>query len=205
VGKEESIELLRAACGELPEGPIGVIYNAACTKEDIEDGLRIRPDILGEINRAGISGLANTLQAFEGALLERGGLLTGISSFSALVPPATRGKLAYPATKAYMDMIMRTLGFLWKDRVRVLTIHLGLMKEEAPGSLPGRMLISTYQEAAERIIRAITSGRIPSELNYPWIYNVAYSGFLKHLPDFLYFPIMRGVSEVGPESKDRVQ
>ena len=107
VAADGSAGRLEAAVAALPPGPLLVIHNAAAVKSDLPPGGGIDWATLEEVNRVGVTGLATTLRATEPHLLARGGILVGISSYAAVAPPVRDPRLAYPASKAYLDMALR--------------------------------------------------------------------------------------------------
>ena len=121
---------LNAISSRLPQKPVCIIFNSALVKADINNLRHIDYDVFDSINRVQIDGFGQILRAFEKHLLTHGGMLVGISSFSALFPPVMEPRIAYPASKAYLDMSLRCLRFAWNEKVKVVTVHLGHMREE---------------------------------------------------------------------------
>jgi NAD(P)-dependent dehydrogenase (short-subunit alcohol dehydrogenase family) len=188
---------METAVAALPPGPLLVIYNAAAVKSDLPPRGGIDWVTLEEINRVGVTGLANTLRATEPHLLSRGGILAGISSYAALAPPVRDPRLAYPASKAYLDMALRALRQHWRGRVRVVTVHLGNMGSSRPRGW-GRLIEPSYAMAADRIVSALRAPRGPDVIGYPWLFALLYGGLLPLVPDRLYFAILGRLLGGGP-------
>jgi NAD(P)-dependent dehydrogenase (short-subunit alcohol dehydrogenase family) len=180
---------LEAAVAALPPGPLLVIHNAAAVKSDLTPGGGIDWATLEEINRVGVTGLATTLRATEPHLLARGGILVGISSYAAVAPPVRDPRLAYPASKAYLDMALRTLRQRWRGRVRVVTVHLGNLGSAPPRGWR-RLIEPSYAMAATRIVRALGTPRGPERIGYPWPFALVYGLLVPLVPDRLYFAIL---------------
>jgi|GEM_PF-1209619 len=185
----DCIKIISEVCSQLPKEPIGVIFNAAKVMSDITETFSIDFSTFKEINRIGIDGLGNTLNAFETHFLNYGGIFVGISSFSALVPPILEQRVAYPASKAYMDMALRCLRVVWNKRVRLVTVHLGHISKLEVHPLP-RWLIPTYSEAAKKIVDSITGGKISKEVNYPFAYALVYRYLVPLFPDSIYYLLL---------------
>lgn len=188
ISAQETVGALSAVLRDLPAGPLLVIYNAAAVKSDLSPDGTIDFAVLEEINAVGVSGFAHLLRAVEPHLRTHGGVLVGISSFSALAPPVRDPRLGYPASKAYLDMALRSLRRLWKGAVRVVTVHLGSMSE-ARGGVLARLACPSYDMAAERIVRALNRDLVPEQINYPLPYSIAYRCLFPLVPDSLYFAI----------------
>lgn len=156
--------------------PFCIVFNAAVTESDVETNGIINFDILYRTNYTGIDGFAHTLEVFGVHLVLHGGFLVGISSLSALVPPIDGGKIAYPASKAYLDMALRSLRLLWGKRVHVMNIHLGHINEE------GSWFIPRYNVIAQKIVKATLRSHPPKSICEPPIYCIAY-GIMKMIPD----------------------
>jgi NAD(P)-dependent dehydrogenase (short-subunit alcohol dehydrogenase family) len=180
---------IEAAVTALPPGPLLVIYNAAAVKSDLPPVGGIDWATLEEVNRVGVTGLTNTLRATEPHLLQRGGIFAGISSYAALAPPVRDPRLAYPASKAYLDMALRALRHRWRGRVRVVTVHLGNMGSTHPHGWR-RLIEPSYTMAADRIVSALGSARGPDVIGYPWPFALLYGGLLPLVPDRMYFAIL---------------
>lgn len=172
ITSQNCVEVLSALNSKFSEKAVCVIFNAASIKADVNNNKNINYDIFNEINSVGITGFKNVLESFESYLLNYGGLFVGISSYSAFIPPVFTPKVAYPATKAYLDMALRSLRMIWKDKVAVVTVHLGHMRESA-----------TYSKAAKKIVSSITAPKVAEEINIPFLYNIVYRYFLRYIPD----------------------
>lgn len=127
ITSDECKDILTLLCKEFAAEPICVIFNAARVETDINKDGSFNYGIFSGVNRVGIDGLGNIIGAFEDHFLKHGGILIGISSFSAFMPPVFEPRIAYPASKAYMDMALRCLRVIW-DKVSIVTVHLGHMK-----------------------------------------------------------------------------
>lgn len=182
------VQKLKSVLATFPPGPLLVIHNAAAVKSDVRPDGTIDFDAAKEINAVGVAGLANVLRAVEACLLAQGGLFVGISSFAALAPPVREPRVAYAASKAYLDSALRSLRHVWRDRVQVVTVHLGHLGEADTG-IPSRWIRPSYAMAADRIVRALTRERVPREINYPHLYTLVYKYLLPVVPDSLYFSL----------------
>ena len=185
------IESLKLICSEIPREPICIIFNAAIVKADFEEDSSINFGTFDEINRVGIDGLGNVLNAFEEQLLDYGGILVGISSFSALAPPVFEPRVAYPASKAYLDMTLRSLRPAWKKKVKIVTVHLGHIGGSGSTFFSSLMVPPTYSRAARKIVRKVMSRRTPTEINYPLLYCIVYRYLFKFIPDVIYLLLFR--------------
>lgn len=190
IGSSEAHESLKLICSQLNNVPVCIIFNAACMDKDVNADCSINYNIFRATNRVGIDGLGNVLNAFEDHLITYGGILVGISSFSALSPSVVEPKVAYSASKAYLDMTLRCFRFLWKEKVSVVTVHLGHVG--SPKITPfTKWMVPTYSNTARKIVRSISGERIPSEINYPFLYCIAYKYFFTLMPDIIYFRVVR--------------
>lgn len=177
---------LADAIAGLPAGPLLVIHNAAAVKSDVRPDGRVDFDAFDEVNAVGVTGLGHVLRAVEPSLLARGGIFAAISSYSALAPAVADPRIAYPATKAYLDMTCRALRHAWRGRARVVTVHLGRIGGAGDG-LASRLFHPSYRAAAHRILSALTARRVPASVEYPLPYALVYRWILPHVPDALYF------------------
>ena len=165
-----------------PAASLLVVYNAAVVQSDLRSDGTIDFAVFDEVNAVGITGLGHVLRAVQGPLLTRGGLFVGISSFAALSPPVVEPRLAYAASKAYLDVALRVLRRAWRDRVHVVTVHLGHIGGDGQGALR-RWIRPSYGMAAEWMLRRLTARRIPHEIEYTLPYTLAYRYVLPVLGD----------------------
>ncbi|MBI5235377.1 MAG: SDR family oxidoreductase [Deltaproteobacteria bacterium] len=183
ISSQDGLTAVKEISKDLPLEPVCVIFNAASVETDVH-GRLIDHDALTRVNSTAIVGLGNTTAAFQSHLTTRGGYFVGISSFSAFAPPFNEPRAAYPASKAYLDMFLRSLRIIWRDKVTVVTVHLGHLGR-GDFFLSG-MLVSDYDKTANKIITGITGKKTPREINYPFIYCLVYRYILSCIPDFLY-------------------
>lgn len=182
ITSDNSVEVLKEVCSSLPPVPVCVYYNAAFIVQDIERGLHINVKLAEESNKVQIDGLGHTLKAFEGHLLGYGGVLVGLSSVWSLTPPFSLPWISYPATKAYLDMTMRCLRIFWKNRVYVMTVHLGHLDNLGSSRLP-RWLSPTYDMTAEKIVRTVSGKKMPRDMYYPPVYRIFYNYLFRIIPE----------------------
>lgn len=197
-----SIKPLSEICLELSDQPVCVIFNAVSMVPDVNSDLSINFDSLREINNIGIIGLSNVLNAFETYLVAKGGIFVGISSFSAFAPTIYIPRIAYPASKAYLNMALRSLRFIWKDKVAVTTVNLGHMKE--PDDKTFGKSVPCYSDVAQVIVNNLTNKRIKVEINYPLIYSIVYKKIINFIPDSLYFSIFKVFLKLSKVKSKRV-
>lgn len=177
IGDKECKDELRGIIGTFHNSPLCVIFNAAVTESDVGIDGNINYDLFYKTNRTGINGLAHTLEAFEKLLTLHRGILVGISSISAWIPPTGGRKIAYPASKAYMDMALRSLRLLWDKRVHVMTVHLGhISKASDSWWIPG------YDAVAGKIIKATLRRHPPDYICMSSIYCIIYR-IMRMFPD----------------------
>ena len=113
-------------------------------------------------------------------------------SFSVFMPPVFKSRIAYPASKAYLDMALRCLRVIRVDKVSIVTVHLGNM--ENPNGKVNIHFFSaatTYQRTAKKIYDLIFLKRIPEEINYPVFFSRMYKIFLRFISNSLYLKLMR--------------
>ena len=194
-GGDATLRLQKELVDHLPQKPLVVIFNAALVKSDVGDSGCVDSAIGREIDRVGVDGLRSTLGAFEGHLLRWGGVLVGISSFSALLPPIMDQRVAYPATKAYLDMTLRCLRMMWRGRVKVVTVHLGHFSPDGKWLLFWQAVPSCAM-VARKIVAGITSARVSDEINYPFHYTLAYKYLLRALPERCYGAVLALLSRI---------
>lgn len=192
IASPECRDKLSAICANLPHEPICIVYNSAFVQSDICKDGSIDYGIFEEVNRVQIDGLGNTLRAFEKHLSVHGGIFVGISSFSAFAPPFFEPRIAYPASKAYLDMALRCLGNVWGDKVKVVTIHLGHMSD-GEKTFFGRWTVPTYSMTARKITNAIMGTTVPKEINYPFLHCIVYKYFLMFIPDTVYLFLFKAI------------
>jgi len=185
IASSECSEILKGLCAYFSDVPICVIFNAACIKQDVTPDHFVDIKASKENNCVGINGLGYILKAFEGHFFKNGGLLVGISSVWGMTPPLSLPWMAYPATKAYLDMTMRCLRIFWKKKVDVVTIHLGHLDNSGASRLP-RWLSPTYPMTAKKIIRAISGKQAPRDMYCPSIYRIFYNYLFRIVPDSLF-------------------
>lgn len=188
IAEPESVAALKEAAKGFGNDAICVIFNSAVVQADVR-GITVEGAVSARINRVGVDGLTNCIEAFQDHLLKWGGVFVGISSFSALTPPVYEPRVAYPASKSYLDMTLRCLRVFWHGRCAVVTVHLGHLvdKTNSGTSFPA----ADYRTAAGKIITKISGDKIPDEINYPFLYCLAYRYFLSFVPDSVYFGISR--------------
>lgn len=145
-------------------GPCCVIYNAACVEKDFIDGV-VSGAAMERIAGVGIDGLNNSIAVFQDKLLTYGGMFVGITSHWGNFTPVCLPYIAYPATKAYLDSVLRSLSSLWPPHAAVVSVVIGNVKYTDSG-LPV-WLVPTYEMAAKRIVSRLVAGRTPSRLVYP--------------------------------------
>jgi len=176
--------LLRSVLTQSPAAPLLVIYNAAAVRSDLEPDGTINFAVFDQVNAVGVRGLGHVLHAVQDALLTRGGVFVGVSSFAALLPPVLEPRVAYSASKAYLDTALRAVRLAWRGRVRVVTVHLGRIGGSDRERF-SRWLRPSYARVAEHVLRRLGTGRIPDEIDYPLPYTVAYHYVLPLLPDHI--------------------
>lgn len=181
----DSAVLIRKNIEALPQGPLLVIFNAACIAEDVREDGTLDPDIFDQINRTGIGGFGQSLVAVQERLLHEGGTLLAISSINALSPSISDKMVAYPASKAYLTMMLRSLALLWRGKVRVSVVHLGHIGG-AEDSCFSRQLNPSYSRTAEWIVSQAISRHHAVEITYPWPYRFVYCYLLRIIPDHIY-------------------
>lgn len=189
---------LRSVLPQSSDAPLLVIYNAATVRSDLEPDGTIDFAVFNQVNAVGVTGLGHVLQAVQGPLLARGGVFVGVSSFAALSPPVVEPRVAYPASKAYLDAALRALRLAWRGRVRVVTVHLGRIGGSGHGFL-SRWIRPSYAMAAEHVLRRLSAGRVPDEIDYTLAYTVAYHYVLPLLPDRFVAPLVTRLA--GPQSR----
>jgi NAD(P)-dependent dehydrogenase (short-subunit alcohol dehydrogenase family) len=177
--------ILKNISSNLPlEQPVCVIFNAALVASEINQYKQINYEQFEKINKVGIDGFGNVLKACEQILLDTKGVFVGISSFSAFVPPVFDPRIAYPASKAYLNMALRCLRTTW-DKVDIITINLGHIGGEKNDFL-SQWISPSYTKTACKIINIIRAKKIPQTVNYPFIYKIVYGFILGFVSDTFY-------------------
>jgi NAD(P)-dependent dehydrogenase (short-subunit alcohol dehydrogenase family) len=185
ISSMESRDVLKSVAQELPPEPVCLIFNAAHIEKDINVDKTINFDAFERVNRVNIIGFGNVLSAFEDHMMRHGGVLVGISSFWGSVPPLYLPWMAYPATKAYLNMALRCLRVAWRDKVKVVLITIGNIKDSEDSALPG-WIIPTYSAAAKKVVRSILRKNIPKEIHYPLWHSIVYRYLLRFMPETVY-------------------
>ncbi|MDP2923140.1 MAG: SDR family NAD(P)-dependent oxidoreductase [Candidatus Omnitrophota bacterium] len=180
---------LKSLCSEFSSEPICVIFNAARVATDVNKNGALNYDVFADINRVGIDGFGNILAAFEEHFLKYGGILVGISSFSSFMPPLLEQRVAYPSSKAYLDMAFRCLRVAWDKKVKIVIIHLGHISYSKDKTFP-KWISPTYNLVAKKIVRLIASGKAPQEINYPVLYCLIYKYIFRFIPDRVYLNLL---------------
>jgi len=199
VTQSECTEALKEICSRLAGQPIMVILNAALVKSDSSIGKRINYPVFDKINHVAIEGLRRVLEGIEDHMLSFGGVFVGISAFSAISPPVQELRLAYPATKAYLDMALRCLRFAWGNKVKIVTVHLGHLDSLGDGKR--YWFVPNYAQTASKITQVLERPNIPDEINYPFLYNLLYRRLLVFVPDQIYYWIINLLTKLIPEQK----
>jgi NAD(P)-dependent dehydrogenase (short-subunit alcohol dehydrogenase family) len=178
-------EVLRDISMILSPDPVCIIFNAAHVKKDLNKDQTINFDTFDNVNRVGIDGLGNILYAFEGHLLRHGGLLVGISSFWGSVPPLFLPWVAYPASKAYLNMTLRCLRVAWREHVKVVVVNIGNIETPEKSHMP-KWFVPSYKMTAKKIVGSVLRRKIPREINYPLWHTLFYKYIMRFVPEFLY-------------------
>ena len=190
ISTSDCVEPLRAICAGFSHNPVCIIFNAALVMADVNGDGSIDYEVFNEINKIGIDGLGNAIRAFEPHLLKYGGILVGVSSVAAIVPPIVEQRVAYPASKAYMDMALRCLRFAWRKKVRVVTVRCGHLGGSGANIL-SRLLMPSYEIAARKIVDSISGGKVANKIEFPFLYTKVYRFIHTFVPDFIYFRTLR--------------
>lgn len=176
ITEPSSVSIMKSIVGAYKENPACVIFNAAVIESDVDDNGNLIFDVLKRVNTTGIDGFAHVLEALGNYLTSQRGMLVGISSISAWVPPIGGNKIAYPASKAYLDMVLRSLRLLWDKRVHIMTVHLG----HIGGG--GSWLVPKYDAVAQKILDSTLCKRPPESICMSTFYCFSYR-ILRMLPD----------------------
>ena len=176
IGESSSVNIMKSAVDTCGGNPVCIIFNAAIIEPDVGPNGNLMFDVFKQVNRTGVDGLGNMLEAFSNYLISHGHMLVGISSISAWVPPTGGNKIAYPASKAYLDMAMRSLRLLWSRQVHIMTVHLGHMGGG------GSWLVPKYDIVAQRIVNATLQHHPPESICMSAFYCGAYT-IMRIMPD----------------------
>lgn len=176
IGETSFVNIMKSAVDTCGGNPVCIIFNAAVIEPDVGPDGSLIFDLLRKVNRTGVDGFGNTLEAFSNYLIAHGHMLVGISSISAWVPPVGGNKIAYPASKAYLDMALRSLRQLWDRRIHIMTVHLGHMGGK------GSWLVPNYDIVARKIIKATFRKRPPESICMSAAYCSSYT-ILRMMPD----------------------
>lgn len=187
---------LAAAVAGLPRAPLLVVHNAAAVRSDVCADGAIDFAAWDEVNATAVGGLGHLLRATQDHLLANGGTFVGISSFAALAPPVLDPRVAYPATKAHLDATLRALRLAWRDRVRVVTVHLGHVGGADDG-WRGRLVRPSYRAAADHVLSALFRPVAPERIAFPWPYRLVFRYALPLVPDALYAATLRALARRG--------
>jgi NAD(P)-dependent dehydrogenase (short-subunit alcohol dehydrogenase family) len=182
---------VKAAVAGLPVEPLLVIFNAACLESDLKADQSVDYKVFDEVNRVGVTGFGHVLEAVEEHLLTMGGTLVAVSSINALMPSVLDRTIAYPASKAYVHMAMRSLALHWPGKIKTVVIHLGHVGHSRAGGIHRLIRPPTYETTAKTIIRVISRSKIPREITYPFLYHIVYRYLLRLMPDVAYYRILR--------------
>ena len=183
LGAPQTLPVLKAVCAEMPPVPVCVIFNAAAIQQDVKANGALDYETVRQINRVNIDGLTQVLEAFEAHLLTYRGAVVGISSVWGVTPPLGLPWIAYPASKAYLNLFCRCLRVAWQKQVPVMTVHLGVIGGGGASTL-ATLAVPTYQMAAQKIVRSIAAGKGRRNLRYP-LWQAAVYQCLRLLPDAL--------------------
>jgi len=186
IAEPSSVSIMKSIVGADKENPTCVIFNAAVIESDVDDNGNLMFDIFKRVNRTGIDGFMHVLEAFGNYLTSQKGMLVGISSISAWVPPIGGNKIAYPASKAYLDMALSSLRLLWGRRVHIMTVHLGHVGGK------GSWFVPKYDAVAEKIVDSTLCKRPPESICMSNFYCFTYR-FLRILPDRIISNIIEAI------------
>lgn len=178
LGDKKTLSLI---CDSLPNERVCIIFNAAIMESDIEEKGDFIYDVYNRVSQVCIIGLGFIIDAFDKHLRKHKGILVGISSLSAWVPPFLDKRIAYPASKAFLTMAFRSLRIVWEDQVDIMTVFLGHIGNTRFKNAP-QWFIPSYEIVARKIVWGITRKRIPSTMLIPLPVCTAYK-ILKILPD----------------------
>ena len=185
IASSQCCEVLSALAQGLSAEPLGVILNAAHVEQDIAENHAIKYEVFHQVNQVGITGMGYVLAAFESHLLAYGGMVVGISSLWGKVPPLFLPWLAYPASKAYLNMAFRCLRVTWRNRVNVVMVHIGNIEDTTRTSLP-KWLVPKYSMAAGKIVRTLMKAKVRKSMYYPLWHALVYCAILRFIPESVY-------------------
>jgi NAD(P)-dependent dehydrogenase (short-subunit alcohol dehydrogenase family) len=185
IASPQCCKVLSTLVQQLPAEPLGVILNAAHVEQDIAENHSLKYDVFHQVNQVGITGMGYVMAAFESHLLAYGGMVAGISSLWGTVPPLFLPWLAYPASKAYLNMAFRCLRANWRNRVNVVVIHIGNIEDATRASLPN-WLVPKYSMAAEKIMRKLIKPKARKNIHYPLWHAAVYGIILRFIPEKMY-------------------
>ncbi|MCK9614366.1 MAG: SDR family NAD(P)-dependent oxidoreductase [Candidatus Omnitrophica bacterium] len=192
-------QILSSVARNLSPSPICIIFNSAHIEKDINpDNKSINYVAFERVNRVGIDGLGNILFIFQEHLLRYGGVFVGISSFWGTIPPLFLPWVAYPASKAYLNIALRCLRVWWRGRIKVLIVNIGNIGKDT--SLP-KWIVPTYSMAARKIIYSLSIKKIPRVINYPFWHAVVYLYILRFIPEIFYLWIFKLYFRFQPPQK----
>ncbi len=191
IGSPQCRDILHSLSQEFEHKSVCIIFNAAHIERDVNQNQSINYEAFDQVNRVGIQGLGNVLFAFESHLLTYGGILVGISSFWGSVPPLFLPWVAYPASKAYLNIAFRCLRVAWRKHAKVVFVNIGNIDEVGATSFP-QWIIPTYSMAAKKILRDLVKRKnIPKVINYPLWHSIVYRYVLKFVPEIAYLLIFK--------------
>jgi NAD(P)-dependent dehydrogenase (short-subunit alcohol dehydrogenase family) len=184
-------ENLKKICSEhIKNESICVVYNAAHIEKDVNSDCSINYDAFVNVNKVGIDGFCNVLKGFEAHLLTYGGILVGISSFWGITPPLFLPWVAYPSSKAYLNMTLKCLRAAWDKKVKIVTVHLGNVGGNGVNPF-SRFIVPTYLMVAKKIVASIVSKKPPKNINYPQWHSIVYRYIIKLIPDSFYLKLFQ--------------
>ena len=192
----DSVHQLAAGIERIADGPLLVVHNAAAVRSDVGADGTIDFAAWDEVTATAVGGLGHLLRATQGRLLAGGGTFAGISSFAALAPPVIDPRVAYPATKAHLDVTLRALRLAWRGRVRVVTVHLGHIGGADEG-WRARLLRPSYRVAAEHVVAALVRPVVPERIALTWPYRLVFRYALPLVPDAIYAATLRALAGRG--------
>ena len=183
-----SVDIMRSAIPSGATDEIFVVFNAAYLAQDVRDDNTIDFPMMHEINKVGVDGLTNVLEAYETHWLKYGGVLTAVSSINALMPPVVEPRAAYAPTKAYLHMMLRALSAMWPKTIITRCIHLGQI-EGSPGK--GLLKKPSYATAAKFIVSDTLNSRRSGERIFPWVYRFVYPILSSFMSDRCYIALLK--------------